>query len=313
MASSQKVAAARPPMPVHGFTDRIPSYLSNGCLAACMIHFGNEWYGNDFTRADMTLLNNYTYEAPIYALLPYVLMVHVVKPIWASCLRGNGGKLGGFADGVWNFVMRCWNSFLTVLSIAMLFGMAIPLYQQTAIMSGFHEMVCDPQQTRWNGPIVFWLYVFAISKFFELFDTVILVARNKPVNFLHWYHHVTVLAFTWFAVEYQYSPGYMFAVVNCFVHSVMYDYYMVRAYGIKLNYDRAVTRIQILQMVFGIIVNSVWVWQWFQNPAACPARSAEIMIGCAVVMYGSYFFLFATFYIARYNKAKKTNKAKKAN
>ncbi|RHY06234.1 hypothetical protein DYB25_001996, partial [Aphanomyces astaci] len=33
----------------------------------------------------------------------------------------------------------------------------------------------------------------------ELFDTFFVVIRKKPLRFLHWYHHITVLLFCWHA------------------------------------------------------------------------------------------------------------------
>ena len=43
-----------------------------------------------------------------------------------------------------------------------------------------------------------WTYLFTMSKVPELMDTVFIVLRKQPLIFLHWYHHITVLIFTWF-------------------------------------------------------------------------------------------------------------------
>lgn len=47
------------------------------------------------------------------------------------------------------------------------------------------------------------LDVYCLHKVPELVDTVFIVLRKRPLIFLHWYHHVTVLLFCWssFATE----------------------------------------------------------------------------------------------------------------
>jgi hypothetical protein len=39
--------------------------------------------------------------------------------------------------------------------------------------------------------------LFILSKFPELVDKFFIVARRRPLLFLHWYHHVAVLLYCW--------------------------------------------------------------------------------------------------------------------
>ncbi|XP_043534956.1 elongation of very long chain fatty acids protein 6-like isoform X2 [Chiloscyllium plagiosum] len=66
--------------------------------------------------------------------------------------------------------------------------------------SGFKQSVCD--QSFYNGPVSkFWAYAFVLSKAPELGDTMFIVLRKQKLIFLHWYHHITVLLYSWYSYK----------------------------------------------------------------------------------------------------------------
>lgn len=44
----------------------------------------------------------------------------------------------------------------------------------------------DPQESYGDNATGFWCLIFAVSKVFELLDTVFVILRKKPLIFLHW-------------------------------------------------------------------------------------------------------------------------------
>lgn len=115
----------------------------------------------------------------------------------------------------------------------------------------------------------------------ELIDTLFIVLRKKPLIFLHWYHHITVLLFCWHAfatltARYErplhcsiaclllcedadhwcvcrISPsilrsGIYFVAMNYTVHAIMYFYYFLTALGYRPRWALAVTVFQLSQV-----------------------------------------------------------------
>ena len=64
------------------------------------------------------------------------------------------------------------------------------------------------------GASGFWTVAFVLSKPLELFDTVFIVLRKKPLIFLHWYHHVTVLLFCWHSYAHRSPNALWFVAMN---------------------------------------------------------------------------------------------------
>ena len=98
--------------------------------------------------------------------------------------------------------------------------------------------------------------LFIFSKVPELVDTVFLVLAKKPVIFLHWYHHFTVLLYCWTAYVGRSSAGLYFVAMNFGVHSLMYFYFFLMTWYRKLWWAPIVTVLQISQMFVGIFICS---------------------------------------------------------
>ncbi|XP_043407706.1 elongation of very long chain fatty acids protein 3 isoform X1 [Chelonia mydas] len=167
--------------------------------------------------------------------------------------------------------------------------------------SGFKRSVCDPGF--YNGPVSkFWAYMFVLSKVPELGDTVFIILRKQRLIFLHWYHHVTVLLYTWYAYKDMVAGGGWFMTMNYGVHAFMYSYYTVRAAGLRVPrpFAMVITVTQILQMVMGTAV-SIMAYSWMQD-GICSTSWEQFF--WSSIMYLSYLVLFCHFFCEAYFKGR---------
>ncbi|KAF2350062.1 ELO family [Trinorchestia longiramus] len=147
----------------------------------------------------------------------------------------------------------------------------------------------------------FWNWMFTLSKVPELGDTVFIVLRKQPLIFLHWYHHVTVLLYAWYSYSDYIATARWFVCMNYLVHSVMYSYYALKALKFKVSRYVAmfITTAQLAQMIMGAAVN-IWAYQVKEAGNECHVSYENIKI--SLIMYTSYFVLFAHFFRRAYMK-----------
>ena len=199
-----------------------------------------------------------------------------------------------------------WNTGLALFSIIGFFSIS-PSLTENLVENGFGSSVCRgllhlgrPGST--SGQL--WCLLFLLSKTVELGDTAFIVLRKTPLNFLHWYHHVTVFVYcAWFSSG---APGesaitLWFGTTNYLVHSLMYSYYTAKAAGVRVPrwVAQMITTLQLVQFVLGVItILTVLILK--TNGAYCDAPYDFLYAGLA--MYVSYFILFLNFFYQRYLK-----------
>lgn len=137
-----------------------------------------------------------------------------------------------------------------------------------------------------------------ISKVFEFGDTLFVVLRKRKLILLQHYHHLATMVYCWYTAV-QVGDGYNnatppFAAMNLVVHSIMYTWYAATRVGWRSPkiVMMIVTLLQLAQMVVGV---SIVLTNTFSDPG-CPDPSSTY----ALIMYTSYFFLFAQLFVNSY-------------
>lgn len=137
-----------------------------------------------------------------------------------------------------------------------------------------------------------------------MLDTIFMALRNKrrQVSFLHIYHHTTVLIFWGSTLVYNrgYAYGCFAALINSFIHFIMYSHYFITSIGYKNPFKKYLTSIQIVQFYTGITVAIISVLYDKEYGVMVPG-------GCAIYI-STLVILFTSFYNKSYNKSvKKTS------
>lgn len=136
------------------------------------------------------------------------------------------------------------------------------------------------------------VYLYFLAKISELLDTVFFVLRKRErqISFLHMYHHTVMPMISWGATKYY--PGghgtfigksYWFlfqkksislflfdfipylGTINSFVHIVMYSYYLLSAFGPKIQkylwWKKHITNMQMVDSLgFSFDYFTVKIW-----------------------------------------------------
>ena len=73
----------------------------------------------------------------------------------------------------------------------------------------------------WNEGLGYYGWIFYISKFYEVVDSLIIMAKGKKTGFLQTYHHAGAMMAMWAGIRYMSPPIWMFTFINSGLHTLM--------------------------------------------------------------------------------------------
>jgi hypothetical protein len=173
-------------------------------------------------------------------------------------------------------------------------------------ITGFTTAMCDVNGDLWFGKdLSFWSTHFYISKLYEFIDTFIVILKGRDPIFLQTFHHAGILILMWALVVASSSVSFVIVCLNSFIHTLMYTYYVLAAFGLRSPLKSYLTQAQIIQFIVGISMTLPYLLM-----PGCLTPFERISLGSLQIYTFILIGLFAQFYISSYTKASKAKKEK---
>lgn len=88
----------------------------------------------------------------------------------------------------------------------------------------------------WNEGLAFYGWLFYLSKFYEVVDTFIILAKGRKSSLLQTYHHAGAMLSMWAGIRYMSPPIWMFVLVNSGIHAIMVSRHEIEVFN-RANLD----------------------------------------------------------------------------
>lgn len=223
--------------------------------------------------------------------LGFSLVYYIVAHAANGFVQRNGNrdftKGSGLLPTLLRFLILVHNAALAVYSgwtWARMFPLVVDFFLQGWSAAGFQGVKLALCSMPTNFPqLGVYAYIFYLSKYYEVVDSVVLLLKGKRVSNLQSYHHAGAIICMWVAYRYQSQPVWVFCVFNSFVHTCMYTYYFCAA--MRWPFPRAVKRnlttMQIAQIASGTFLTNLYLLISL-NPAA-------VVSGCKANQVSSWY------------------------
>ncbi|KAK9320726.1 GNS1/SUR4 family-domain-containing protein [Lipomyces orientalis] len=252
-----------------------------------------------------------------------------VATVYATCVhilnrsRGPGTQPGRFArTTLFKWLVIAHNLFLCVYSAWTCLGMTGSLVRTVIETSATHTRgsssifrgLCSLNEGIWSHGLNYYGFLFYLSKFYEVLDTVIILAKGKSSSLLQTYHHAGAMLSMWAGIRFASPPIWIFVVFNSLIHTLMYFYYTLSGLNIKVPkaVKRALTTAQICQFVLGGGLAIAHFFVYYFDPSleqytSCLVNPGQTFALWLNVLYlAPLTYLFIGFWIDSYILGRKT-------
>lgn len=238
--------------------------------------------------------NYWTISLPIAAV--YISIVLFSHKVWKKQYEPIGHRR----------LLKYWNFALSVFSVFGAYRVCSE-FVQTFNQHGLVDTFCKNHYFQ-SRSVYFWYCMFVLSKAVEMGDTMFLIAGNKPVRFIHWYHHTVTMIYSFYIAVYLPAIGRWMCSMNFIVHSLMYTYYFITAHQLKISpkISMIITTLQTVQMFIGLFVNTAaFVSEKFFGYSC---QNGGYTAEAGIILYSSYVILFVNLFHHQLLQATRINK-----
>eukprot|EP01083_Nonionella_stella_P066563 175369_1 len=222
---------------------------------------------------------------PMCSVMAYMLLVMYLSPP-----DNKGPRTGGFKLKVFSVVH---NLSMTIFSLVTFLYMFPVFYEGVFVkkldMAG---MFCGQVVEHWDR-VSLWSWLFYLSKIYEFVDTFTVIAKNRRPIMLQTFHHVGAVVIMWGLMKLNVPTMLVFVLMNSFVHTVMYFYYLMTTLGIRLTaFKPLITGLQLAQFLVG----QYWVWTTYFVPGCLnPGQVvivafSQLYVFVLVIMFLQFFY-----------------------
>jgi fatty acid elongase 3 len=201
----------------------------------------------------MDLINNlHQYEETLLSWTPFFITV----PIYLITILGGSYLMRNAKPLNVQRLLVAHNIFLCVLSLAMTLGTLVEVILAVNRF-GLQDTYCSGVNTGrpnvfFTGRIWFWGFIFYLSKYYELLDTLFIVAKRRPLTFLHVYHHIVIIALALGFMRSRMTFYLNGIITNATIHTFMYYYFWQQSLGRNVWWKKYLTKAQIVQFFWGL-------------------------------------------------------------
>lgn len=264
------------------------------------------WFDFGIYLDELSTYSQFRY--PIIGIVLYLITIAVFQPSkdeekkYVSQLKSEK-KSSGLTKMKLFLVLH--NSILCIFSLLCFLNTYPEIYE---IFSnyGWKNAICLQKLTNaydLSHPFGFWCYLFYLSKYYEFIDTWIVIARHRRPIILQIYHHMGAVLGMWMMVTSRCNGGYLFVVLNSFIHTIMYFYYVIASLGYQISFKNIITMMQIGQFIIGSSVGGMQIFLFGE----CMTYFDIISVLCNEVYVIILIYMFYKFYKSTYNNKSKSH------